>query len=37
VNAAVKKYGRLDVIINNAGVAQVSRIDDLDIDLIKRN
>ena len=22
VNAAVKKYGRLDVIINNAGVAQ---------------
>ncbi|OQP57291.1 oxidoreductase [Niastella vici] len=32
VNTAVKKYGRLDVIINNAGVAQVSRIDELDID-----
>lgn len=32
VNAAVKKYGRLDVIINNAGVAQVSRIDELDTD-----
>jgi NADP-dependent 3-hydroxy acid dehydrogenase YdfG len=30
VNAAVRKYGQLDVIINNAGVAQVSRIDELD-------
>lgn len=32
VNAAVRKYGRLDVLINNAGVAQLSRIDELDID-----
>lgn len=32
VNTAVRTYGRLDVIINNAGVAQVSRIDELDTD-----
>jgi len=32
VTAAVEKYGRLDAIINNAGVARLSRIDDLDID-----
>ena len=32
VDAAVVKYGRLDVIINNAGVAQISRMDELDID-----
>ncbi len=32
VNLAVDRYGRLDVIINNAGVSQLSRIDDLDID-----
>ncbi|MEP5341061.1 MAG: SDR family oxidoreductase [Algibacter sp.] len=31
VNAAVEVYGKLDVIINNAGVSQLSRIDDLDI------
>lgn len=29
---AVREYGKLDVFINNAGVAQVSRIDELDID-----
>ncbi|KFC18855.1 SDR family oxidoreductase [Chryseobacterium sp. FH1] len=32
VNAAVENYSRLDVIINNAGVAQLSRIDELDVD-----
>lgn len=32
VNTAVEQYGRLDVIINNAGVSQLSRIDELDVD-----
>ncbi|MCW2259804.1 MULTISPECIES: SDR family oxidoreductase [Sphingobacterium] len=32
VNSAVEQYGKLDVIINNAGVSQLSRIDELDID-----
>ncbi|MCU7616269.1 SDR family oxidoreductase [Chryseobacterium sp. PBS4-4] len=32
VNTAVEQYGKLDVIINNAGVSQLSRIDELDID-----
>lgn len=32
VNAAVQYYGKLDVIVNNAGVSQLSRIDDLDVD-----
>jgi NADP-dependent 3-hydroxy acid dehydrogenase YdfG len=32
VNTAVEQYGRLDVIINNAGVSQLSRIDELDIE-----
>ncbi|UKT62291.1 SDR family oxidoreductase [Pedobacter mucosus] len=32
VNAAVEQYGKLDVIVNNAGVSQLSRIDELDID-----
>lgn len=30
VNTAVEQYGKLDVIINNAGVSQLSRIDELD-------
>lgn len=32
VNTAVKQYGKLDVIVNNAGISQLSRIDELDID-----
>ena len=32
VKLAVDKYKTLDVIINNAGVSQLSRIDELDID-----
>jgi NADP-dependent 3-hydroxy acid dehydrogenase YdfG len=32
VNIAVEQYGKLDVIVNNAGVSQLSRIDELDID-----
>lgn len=32
VNAAVQHYGKLDVIVNNAGVSQLSRIDELDVD-----
>jgi NADP-dependent 3-hydroxy acid dehydrogenase YdfG len=32
VNLAVTQYGKLDVIVNNAGVARISRIDELDTD-----
>jgi len=32
VNVAVAQYGKLDVIVNNAGVARLSRIDELDTD-----
>jgi len=32
VNEAVEQYGKLDVIVNNAGVSQLSRIDELDIE-----
>ncbi len=32
VNTAVGQYGKLDAIVNNAGVSQLSRIDELDID-----
>ncbi|MEO5909253.1 MAG: SDR family oxidoreductase [Pelobium sp.] len=32
VNIAVEQYEKLDVIVNNAGVSQLSRIDELDID-----
>ena len=32
VNTAVEHYGKLDVIVNNAGVSQLSRIDELDVD-----
>lgn len=32
VNIAVTQYGKLDVIVNNAGVARLNRIDELDTD-----
>jgi len=32
VNTAVEQYGKLDVIVNNAGVSQLSRIDELDVE-----
>ena len=32
VNTAVEQYGKLDVIVNNAGISQLSRIDELDMD-----
>jgi NADP-dependent 3-hydroxy acid dehydrogenase YdfG len=32
VNVAVTRYGKLDVMVNNAGVARISRIDELDTD-----
>ncbi len=32
IQAAVNTYGRIDVIINNAGISELSRIDELDID-----
>ena len=32
VNTALERYGKLDVIVNNAGVSQLSRIDETDID-----
>ncbi|RKR05602.1 NADP-dependent 3-hydroxy acid dehydrogenase YdfG [Flavobacterium sp. 90] len=32
IHTAVSFYGRLDVLINNAGMSELSRIDDLDID-----
>ncbi len=32
VNTAVEQFGKLDVMVNNAGVSQLSRIDELDID-----
>lgn len=31
VNTAVERYGKLNVMVNNAGVSQLSRIDELDI------
>ena len=32
VQKAIENFGRLDVIVNNAGVTELSRIDELDID-----
>lgn len=32
VNTAVEQYGKLDVVVNNAGVSQLSRIDELDVE-----
>ena len=31
VYTAIEKYGKLDVMINNAGISQLSLIDDLDV------
>lgn len=31
VNAACETYGRLDVMVNNAGIARLSRVDDLQV------
>jgi NADP-dependent 3-hydroxy acid dehydrogenase YdfG len=32
IQTAISAYGRLDVLINNAGMSELSRIDDLDVD-----
>jgi NADP-dependent 3-hydroxy acid dehydrogenase YdfG len=32
VELAIKNYGKLDAIVNNAGVTQINRIDELDIE-----
>ncbi len=32
IQLAIATYGRLDVMINNAGISQLSRIDELDVD-----
>lgn len=32
IQTAISAYGRLDLLINNAGMSELSRIDDLDID-----
>lgn len=32
VSKALETYGQLDVIVNNAGIARLSRIDELDVD-----
>jgi NADP-dependent 3-hydroxy acid dehydrogenase YdfG len=32
VHKAVYQYGKLDVMVNNAGISQLSRIDDLDLE-----
>ncbi|MBC9933012.1 SDR family oxidoreductase [Chitinophaga qingshengii] len=32
VDTAMAQYGKLDVMINNAGISQLSRIDELDVD-----
>jgi len=32
VKTTVEQYGKLDVIVNNAGISQLSRIDELDVD-----
>jgi NADP-dependent 3-hydroxy acid dehydrogenase YdfG len=32
VNLACETYGHLDVIVNNTGIARLSRIDDLQVD-----
>jgi len=32
VNTALQKYGKLDVMVNNAGISQLGRIDELDVE-----
>jgi len=36
VEAAVKRFGRLDVVVNNAGFSGVSSIEDIPLDLIEQ-
>lgn len=36
INEAVNKYGRIDVLINNAGISMRALFDDLDLSVIKK-
>ncbi len=37
VNAAVKAFGRVDIVINNAGIVQLSEFADSDVDHLRRH
>src|ERR1700675_3922334 len=37
VGLAIERYGKLDVLVNNAGVAPISLLDELRVDLYGRN
>jgi dehydrogenase/reductase SDR family member 7B len=36
INKTIKKYGKIDVLINNAGISMRSMFEDCDIDVIKK-